>query len=364
MLTNFSVTGFRNFENELNFDFSSDADYDFNLECIKDGMVKTAIIYGQNGSGKSNLGLAITDIRDLLYNSDISSKDKSLFLNGNLVDELIKFKYNFKFEDNYIEVIYFRDKKAQLTYEELSINNVVIYKYDHNQNLMIQEKLAVVGADTLNFTVLSDNLSETKKISVLSYIYNNAIVTVELLNLIKYIENIYYMNTINATPNRIYEFIIEKDLIKDFNDFMSDFNIHDEIVKATTVSGEEIVAIKYNDKNIPFTMCASSGTQALAKFYYWYKNTDKINFLYLDEFDAYYHFEISQKLIELLKDRMNLQVVFTTHNTNLLTNNLLRPDCYFVLGNNKITPLNKATRRELDEGHNLERLYLGGEFND
>ena len=42
----------------------------------------------------------------------------------------------------------------------------------------------------------------------------------------------------------------------------------------------------------------------------------------------------------------------------------MRPDCYFILTENKITSLTNATDRELREGHNLEKLYKSGEFDE
>ena len=58
------------------------------------------------------------------------------------------------------------------------------------------------------------------------------------------------------------------------------------------------------------------------------------------------------------------QVMLTSHNTNLLTNRIMRPDCYFILTESKLTSLVNATSRELREGHNLEKLYMSGEFNE
>ena len=42
----------------------------------------------------------------------------------------------------------------------------------------------------------------------------------------------------------------------------------------------------------------------------------------------------------------------------------MRPDCYFILTEHRLTSLINATRRELREGHNLEKLYMSGEFNE
>lgn len=53
----------------------------------------------------------------------------------------------------------------------------------------------------------------------------------------------------------------------------------------------------------------------------------------------------------------------TTHNTNLMTNRFMRPDCLFILsGSGSLTALSNATVRELREGHNLEKMYISGEF--
>ena len=50
----------------------------------------------------------------------------------------------------------------------------------------------------------------------------------------------------------------------------------------------------------------------------------------------------------------------TSHNTNLMD---MRPDCLFILSRRgRLTALCDATERELREGHNLEKMYIGGEF--
>ena len=111
-----------------------------------------------------------------------------------------------------------------------------------------------------------------------------------------------------------------------------------------------------------FFKVASSGTRALYTFFYWYKTAKDVSFMYVDEFDAYYHYELSEYIVTILEKMTNTQVIITSHNTNLLTNKIMRPDCYFILSNNKLTSFADATSRELREGHNLEKLYMSGEF--
>ena len=58
------------------------------------------------------------------------------------------------------------------------------------------------------------------------------------------------------------------------------------------------------------------------------------------------------------------QVLLTTHNTNVITNELLRPDCYFIMDHKGIEAIFEKTDKELREAHNIEKMYKAGAFND
>lgn len=59
---------------------------------------------------------------------------------------------------------------------------------------------------------------------------------------------------------------------------------------------------------------------------------------------------------------MDCQIFTSSHNTYLMTNDLLRPDCNFILNENKIKPLCDCTDKELRFGHNIEKLFRGNTF--
>ena len=86
--------------------------------------------------------------------------------------------------------------------------------------------------------------------------------------------------------------------------------------------------------------------------------------IYLDEFDAFYHYEMSENVVRYFKKKYpKCQIIMTSHNTNLMTNKIMRPDCLFILSRSgTLTALCNATERELREGHNLEKMYISGEF--
>jgi len=59
---------------------------------------------------------------------------------------------------------------------------------------------------------------------------------------------------------------------------------------------------------------------------------------------------------------IDAQVILTTHNTSIMTNDLLRPDCYFLINEQGITSLKNRTEKELREAHNIEKMYKAGSF--
>lgn len=89
----------------------------------------------------------------------------------------------------------------------------------------------------------------------------------------------------------------------------------------------------------------------------------KASLVYIDEFDAFYHFELSKEVQKLLNKLKGVQIFTTTHNTDLMSNDLLRLDCYFLLHDNKITSLSKLADKEIRKAHNLQRMYKAGAFN-
>jgi hypothetical protein len=157
--------------------------------------------------------------------------------------------------------------------------------------------------------------------------------------------------------------MFEETTLREFEHFLHESGIEDNLTVKTNADGKKILCFD-TETPLPFFKVASSGTRTLYTFFYWYKTARDVSFMFIDEFDAFYHFELAESIVSLLERMPNTQVILTSHNTNLLTNKIMRPDCYFVLTKDKLTALANATTRELREGHNLEKLYMSGEFDD
>ena len=87
----------------------------------------------------------------------------------------------------------------------------------------------------------------------------------------------------------------------------------------------------------------------------------EVSFVFIDEFDAFYHHELSRLIIKKLKES-GIQFVVTTHNTSIMSNDMMRPDCYYLMNTRKIRSLAQCTEKELREAHNIEKIYKAGAF--
>ena len=91
---------------------------------------------------------------------------------------------------------------------------------------------------------------------------------------------------------------------------------------------------------------------------------EELSFVYIDEYDAFYHFDLALSWVGLLKKNRDCQIVLSTHNTDLLSNDLLRPDCYYEIKDGKIKSLADLTDKDIRKAHNLQKMYKAGVFNE
>lgn len=365
MLRLFEVTGFKNFEKKLTIDFSDIHDYKFNTECVKNGLLNKIIVYGKNSMGKSNLGLAIFDVVSHLTEKNVTPGLYDYYLNSNSDTGFAEFHYIFDFDGDIVDYLYRKDNKRNLIYEKILLGNQLLFEYDYQKKDGIFTMLKELAPTLiLDFQGIE---------SVLKYIVNNTVLNEKhsLKKMIKFVSSMLWFR--NLDENRyigyknksddFLDFIFETDVLAEFQEFLHNSGVNENLIVMKDADG---VKRLYFDKvkPLPFLKTASSGTRALYTFFYWYKTAKDVSFMFIDEFDAYYHYELAESIVSVLEKMPDTQVMLTSHNTNLLSNRIMRPDCYMILTENKLTSLVNATDRELREGHNLEKLYMSGEFSE
>ena len=97
MLQRFSVSNFKNFKNKVTLNLGKPLNYEFNQEVVKNGCITKAIVLGINGSGKSNLGLALFDIIWHLTDKEKLISKYNIYSNLDSKKSTTEFEYDFVF---------------------------------------------------------------------------------------------------------------------------------------------------------------------------------------------------------------------------------------------------------------------------
>ncbi len=366
MIRKFSVKNFKGFRDTLVFNLTKSRDYTFNSHLIKNELINKGIIYGKNGAGKSNLGYALLDLTYHLTDTHKSiAPYEYYYTNLNEYNKVAEFTYEFQFDNDIIVYHYTKDQINSLVYEELICNEKTLVSYDYVKNKYTNniEELKSLRVE------FSDN-----QLSIIKYIYKNYPVKEDspIYKLIKYAEGMLWFRSVlvgndymgfKNGKESLNDIIIDNDKLKDFEKFLKDNDLDYKLI-ARKVDEQNIIYAKYGDKEAPFASIISSGTHALWLFYCWKLRFEKVTFLFIDEFDAYYHYETAEYIFKLVSSIPNIQAFVTSHNTYLMKNSIVRPDCCFVISEGHIKALCDCTDKEIREAHNLEKMYRNGAFTE
>lgn len=364
MLVKFAVKNYRGFKDRIEIDLSKHASYDFNEFVIKDEIIKNGIIYGPNGSGKSNFSLALFDIVYHLSHTWKKTDYYVNFINANRLSESVDFEYTFKFDEDILFYSYSKNATGVLLQEKLVVNNKQIFERKPDYFFIAEEfpmedglkenfKHNVNNISVVNFLLTSFPLQKNNPLIKLQT-FANSMLWFRNLEVREFIG-------LELSGNALLdEYIIKNNLVKDFSDFLYQIsNQKFDFIEPNPA--DHYLFCNYNGNKIQFDYIISTGTSSLRLLYFWIKRMNDSSFVFIDEFDAYYHFELSYAVCKYLFS-LNCQVFLSSHNTYLMTNDLLRPDCNFIINDNKIKSLNNCTDKDLKFGHNIEKLYRGNTF--
>lgn len=378
MLKKFQVTNYKNFKDTLIVDFGKVGGYQFSTDCVTNKTISKLFIFGRNSTGKTNLGYAIYDITSCLNDTPFLRRQNKYFLNADSEKDFAEFVYTFQFDDDEIVYRYEKYNDENLKVEEMYLNGKHVFTCDFASNKLVFVDLAAVSAETVMtdryIEALESNTTEeaenNKPIPFFRWLTANAALPSGsvLLKLYNYVRRmrIAPANQIGIGPvtsKFFFDSLEDEEALRDFEAFLNIMGVECELVCKKLPDGQNELYFKHKTL-IPFMNTASSGTLALTTLYRRLQTMKLASFVYLDEFDALYHYEMAENVVRYIKHAYpNCQAVFTTHNTNLMSTHLLRPDCVCILSRSGVlTPLCDATPRELREGHNLEKMFISGEF--
>ena len=378
MLSKFTVKNFKNFEKAFCIDFSQTKSYEFSQDCVKNGIVKTGLIYGPNSIGKSNLGKAIFDIVQTLTNKQTAQGLYHIYQNALHTNAPVEFTYEFCFEGRKLVYSY---KKAD-------------YEYILAEELSIDEEEPVLSRTGNTFDTSLKGLETLKKrnltpnISALRYIWANAILSDNsqnalILKLFDFVDRMLMIQNLENDNVYIYQGylqgkqpigtrILQKGKLQELENFLNSVDVKCKLTSQASNNGLDKIYFDFNSNKIEFFDNASTGTKALTNFFFWYLeakySTTAPSFMYLDEFDASYHETAAETVVKMLR-KLDCQVILTTHDSNLLSNELLRPDCAFNMTDEYrntegyvLGPLSSVVKKELREAHNIPKMFRAKAF--
>ncbi|MBQ4536910.1 MAG: ATP-binding protein [Lachnospiraceae bacterium] len=365
MIQEFRVRNYKNFRDELVFSLKTLKNYEFNKEIIDDSLIKGGMVIGANASGKTNLGYAMLDI--IWHLTDKGRKDFRWSPNYFNSDDTVYFEYTFRFEQSLVVYSYEKKQIDKVIREQLTIDGrkVIVNDCDKRQ-------VTLKGTENLNLENYDND------ISLVRYVYANTILDktekdckvfrqfIQFVNGMLWFsstEGNRYIGFSNEQGN-LFEAIANRiDDVKKLQIFLQELGINYQLVVRDNGEAKNIYC-QMGEREILLQSIISSGTRSLIFFFFWYMQVENVTFLYIDEFDAFYHTDLSIEVIRKVMEIANTQAIITSHNTDLLSCGLLRPDCIFKLEDNKIKALSELTDKALREAHNLQKMYKAGAFND
>lgn len=355
-------------------------------------LLKAKAIYGENGSGKSNLIRAFAAFWKILQNSFAKEGTLEFFVSPNRIfDELnekpsffqlifiiddIQYRYGFEATKHKIcsewlfakkkkEVPYFLRNENEIEYfNENSFSEIkpVLKKGDANQ-LYRDNSLIIPLLSALNASISSKIRRHI--ISEISIYFGT---TDHQIGLIKSLED-------NVFRSRLIEFIsgIDRNITDIYKKKSYDVTTNNnKEEKGTFVNVVVVKEFENNQKKIEIDL-ATEEAEGTKKLIYLtpviFHRLDSGGTLVLDEFDSRFHPLLAKKIIQLFNSKStnpnNAQLVIVTHNTSLLSAGILRRDQVVFVeknsrGESQLVEL--VEFKEQSKKQFFEKDYLNGAY--
>ena len=390
MLLEFQCSNYKSIKNPINFSLlaSKDTTHKTLLKTYKNHKIlRSAVIYGANGSGKSNFLSAIQNMKFLVTNSLTFEPNLTLpyhfhKLNSNLIPteytiqfikENIRYAYGFSFNKEEIleEYLYsFPNERKTKIFEREHLNISINNQYKKNIEVSQRD---ILKPNRLFLSCIANYSNIPEALVVYSFFNEDLIFydskqnnwlnySIELLQ-----DNISikkdFIKLCNALGIELIDIIpkIEKDNILETHPFLAKFSsinlqkINTKLIykeSQTDLINEESAGIKKLFEILgPILDILSTGKVLLC-----------------DELENNLHEYILYQLIYLFQRRQKkqfAQLIFTTHDTNLLTIKLFRRDqiWFTELDNQRSTTLYSLSEiKNIRKTESFSKNYIAGKY--
>jgi uncharacterized protein len=370
-------------------------------------LLRAVGIYGANASGKSNIGKALHDFRTIILESADSdfeldlnpfffrtaNNKKPITLEMQFILASIPYRYGFSVLDGkFVGEWLYVSRSAWETKLFERKNDIVERGRAFREGTAFLEEGILTNPTSLFLTQCSKSKGGEISKALLHFIQKNIQIisglqeaglrryTIDCLEKERYLSGI--QTIVKKADTGILDFrLAEESEVKSKLVTPEDMPIklkeviEKEIIKDLRLTSKHVV---YNDNNepdsekeTPFSLTESQGTQKLFAFAGPILDTlHKGNTLFIDEIDAKLHPILTRAIISLFQSEEtnpnNAQLIFITHDTNLLHSNKFRRDqIWFTEKDNygashlySLAEFKLSKRKNTD----LEQDYIDGRF--
>lgn len=413
MIKEFKFENFRSFKGKqvLNFEPEALKENKNNIHiCYKYDskllLQKSIAIYGYNAFGKSNVLKAFEFFINLIFNSyknsfeidfipinyfklNDYSKDEPTSFEITLVIDSIKLRYGFSIKAGLIdtEELYYSDPKIRENnlYIRKGLDFKISNTWHKSNKKIIDEAFYRIKPNSL---ILSTFISSKENPTYIDILYNylKKIIVVPEIR-----DNTYQEEAVKIYLNFSYREIIQKFIDSSEIGFRSIYNKlldsstnktefeYNQLLNRTSVRDFDLYTqhaiydirkVKVGITDFDLLKDESSGSIKLFFLICYIAKSIKDNSLILvDEIDAKLHANLISSLLDVFhKEAFNSQLIFTLHNTNLISQKreILRRDQVFRvdkndIGESEISRMH-TTKNPIRSDQDMEREYLKGKY--
>ncbi|WP_338762758.1 ATP-binding protein [Bernardetia sp. ABR2-2B] len=421
LIENFSFGNFRSFKDIQSLNMNAADIVSENKEIDKnnviysdsfDSLLKSKAIYGANASGKSNIVAAfytfIIIVLESVKRNDVlllsesfklltSSQDEPTFFQLIFTTNKKKYRYGFevtrqKVVSEWLFLIEEKDEVVLFIREDNKIDTInkkqfeegykllhVLGEGDENQvyrdNALFLSTLVALGFGKISKLILEsfESIIIIQGITE-ENIFNKAKVLLKdkkakdyTINLLKYADvGLQDFSLIKVKPREHFRTLINENTNSEFLSFLEQNEGEEIVISSRNMYNENNKII--GKVNFNFENSESEGTKKIFELSpFLYASLTQGTPLIIDEFDARFHPLLTRKIVELFNsaENTNAQLIFITHDTNLLSNQLLRTDQIDFVEKDKFGASHLYTLVELEgvtSSDSFESDYIRGKY--
>ena len=406
MLVEFTVNNFKSIKNTTTLSMATSSKDEGNFFPIKKyKLLQSAIIYGANASGKSNFLKALAFMRRVVLNRDkvilstdrlpyypfqlsTETEDSSSSFEMVFFIESTKYRYGFEIDNTtvYAEWLYADEngKESKLFYRDIDEDELYVNRIKFKEGLKLKvskNQLFLWKCDQENGEISASILKWFSRLNMIDGMENEQYISEAMRQMEdeKYKKEL--VSLIKTADIGIEDVLLdEKDIPKSVIEEMPlPIELKKKLLESDSLKDISLLTHhkKYDENNNEVGITTfeldkeeSKGTQKFFKMSAPILNTLREGkVLIIDELDASLHPMLTKHLIKLFHNekinKHNAQLIFATHDTNLLHESMFRRDQIWLTQKDKygVTELySLAQFKNVRKNEDFEKKYIQGKY--